>query len=185
MSSRRRGCGRCGKAEAFFVEAFPSNSWKSSRRSRRRRPLSISTVAPIFHSPFAPTAGFRLAEEEPDIRNGKNPSKIRDRIQTSTGRTNRGRADHPPAGRARASTVAKPHRVLARAIPPQNALVDRPSKRERELEAENEKLKSKIGDLIMQMDHIKKLQTWVQRKKSADTSVITAKNWDQFRKPAK
>ncbi len=67
----------------------------------------------------------------------------------------------------------------------QNALVDRPSKRERELEAENEKLKSKIGDLVMQMDHIKKLQTWVQRKKSADTSVITAKNWDQFRKPAK
>jgi len=66
-----------------------------------------------------------------------------------------------------------------------NALVDRPSKRERELEAENEKLKAKIGDLVMQMDHIKKLQAWVQRKKSADTSVITAKNWDQFRKPAK
>jgi transposase-like protein len=66
-----------------------------------------------------------------------------------------------------------------------NALVDRPSKRERELEAENEKLKAKIGDLVMQMDHIKKLQAWVQRKKNADTSVITAKNWDQFRKPAK
>ena len=66
-----------------------------------------------------------------------------------------------------------------------NGLVDRPSSRERQLEAENEKLKAKIGDLVMQMDHIKKLQTWVQRKKSADTSVITAKNWDQFRKPAK
>jgi transposase-like protein len=66
-----------------------------------------------------------------------------------------------------------------------NRLVERPSKRERELEAENEKLKAKIGDLVMQMDHIKKLQAWVQRKKNADTSVITAKNLDQFRKPAK
>src|SRR6266702_7915493 len=94
MSSRRRGCGKCGKAEAFFAEAFPSNSWKSSRRSRRRRPLLISTVAP-FSTALRARRGFRLAEEEPDIRNGKNPSKIRDRIQTSTGRTNRGRADHP------------------------------------------------------------------------------------------
>lgn len=66
-----------------------------------------------------------------------------------------------------------------------NSLVERPSKRERQLEAENEKLKAKIGDLYMQMEHIKKLQAWVQRKKNADTSVITAKNWDQFRKPAK
>ena len=66
-----------------------------------------------------------------------------------------------------------------------NGLVDRPSKRERQLEAENEKLKAKIGDLYLQMEHLKKLQAWVQRKKSADTSVITAKNWDQFRKPAK
>jgi len=66
-----------------------------------------------------------------------------------------------------------------------NALVDRPSKRERQLEAENEKLKAKIGDLYLQMEHIKKLQAWVQRKKNADTSIITAKNWDPFRKPAK
>jgi transposase len=66
-----------------------------------------------------------------------------------------------------------------------NALVDRPSQRERQLEAENEKLKAKIGDLVMQMDHLKKLQAWVQRRKNADTSVITAKNWDPFRKPAK
>ena len=66
-----------------------------------------------------------------------------------------------------------------------NSLVDRPSSRERQLEAENEKLKAKIGDLVMQMDHIKKLQVWVQRQRSADTSVITAKNLNQFRKPAK
>ena len=66
-----------------------------------------------------------------------------------------------------------------------NALVDRPSSRERQLEAENEKLRAKVGELVMQMDHLKKLQAWVQRRKNADTSIITAKNWDQFRKPAK
>src|SRR3989304_8319076 len=66
-----------------------------------------------------------------------------------------------------------------------NALIDRPSQRERQLEAENEKLKAKIGDLVMQMEHLKKLQAWVQRRRSADTSIITAKNLDQFRKPAK
>lgn len=66
-----------------------------------------------------------------------------------------------------------------------NTLVDRPSKRERQLEAENEKLKATIGDLYTQMEHIKKLQAWVQRKKNADTSVITAQNLDRFRKPAK
>ena len=66
-----------------------------------------------------------------------------------------------------------------------NALIDRPSNRERQLEAENEKLRAKVGELVMQMDYLKKLQAWVQRQKSADTSIITAKNWDQFRKPAK
>jgi len=66
-----------------------------------------------------------------------------------------------------------------------NALVDRPSNRERQLEAENEKLRAKVGELVMQMDYLKKLQAWVQQRKSADTSIITAKNWDQFRKPAK
>jgi len=66
-----------------------------------------------------------------------------------------------------------------------NALIDRPSARERQLEAENEKLRAKVGELVMQMDYLKKLQDWVQRRKNADTSIITAKNWDQFRKPAK
>jgi transposase-like protein len=66
-----------------------------------------------------------------------------------------------------------------------NALVDPPSRRERQLEAENEKLKAKVGELVLQMEHLKKVQIWVQRKRNADTSVITAKNLDQFRKPAK
>ena len=66
-----------------------------------------------------------------------------------------------------------------------NRLSQAPSARERQLEAENEKLKAKIGDLVMQMEYLKKLQTWVQQQRNADTSVITAKNLDQFRKPAK
>ena len=37
-----------------------------------------------------------------------------------------------------------------------NQLVDRPSSRERALEAENERLKAKVGDLVMQIDHQKK-----------------------------
>jgi len=66
-----------------------------------------------------------------------------------------------------------------------HTLTDTPSVRERQLEAENEKLKAKIGDLVMQMEHLKKLQTCVQQQRNADTSVITAKNLDRFRKPAK
>ena len=184
MVRSRRGCGKCGKAEAFFVEAFPSNSWKSSRRSRRRRPLSISTVAP-FSTALRADRGFRLAEEEPDIRNGKNPSKIRDP------NSNVNWVAQIEAGQITPQQAAREHQLSRSLIEywreqyRQNALVDRPSKRERQLEAENEKLKAKIGDLYLQMEHIKKLQAWVQRKKNADTSVITAKNWDQFRKPAK
>jgi transposase-like protein len=60
-----------------------------------------------------------------------------------------------------------------------------PTSRERQLEAENEKLKAKIGDLVMQNDQLKKLQHYAQRMRNADTSVITAKNLDQFRKGSK
>jgi transposase len=64
-------------------------------------------------------------------------------------------------------------------------LVDRPTTRERQLEAENEKLKAKIGDLVMQNDQLKKLHDYAQRVRNVDTSVITAKNLDQFRKGSK
>ncbi len=65
------------------------------------------------------------------------------------------------------------------------ALADQPSPRERRLEAENEKLKAKVGDLVMQIEHLKKPQTWVQRRKDASSSAITAGNLGQFRKRAK
>jgi len=95
------------------------------------------------------------------------------------------------AGQVTAQQAAREHQLSRSLIEywrkqyHNNALVDRPSKRERQLEAENEKLKAKIGDLVMQMDYIKKLQAWVQRNRNADSSVTTAKNLDQFRKPAK
>ena len=67
----------------------------------------------------------------------------------------------------------------------EDKLEDRPSNRERQLEAENEKLKAKIGDLVMQNDQLKKLHDYAQRLGNANTSVITAKNLDQFRKGSK
>src|SRR5215468_4179994 len=119
MSRSSRGCGKCGKAEAFFAEAFPSTWWKSSKRSRRRPPLSISTGCDIFHSPRA--RRFRRADEETDIRNGKDSSKVRNRIQTSTDRTDRSRPDHHRAGRARSSDIEKRHRTMARSVSQQRA----------------------------------------------------------------
>src|SRR2546428_8415704 len=183
MSRSSRGCGKCGKAEAFFAEAFPSSLWKSSIKSRRRRPLSISTAAAFSTAPRA--RRFRRADEETDIRNGKNSSKVRNRIQTSTDRRDRRRPDHHRAGRARSSDIPKRHRTMARSLPQQ-----RPGRssiqpgtptgsRERKAPSQG------VGELVMQMDHLKKLQAWVQRRKNVDTSIITAKNWDQFRKPAK
>jgi len=95
------------------------------------------------------------------------------------------------AGSLTASQAAREHQISRQLIYywrdqyRNNTLVDQSSPRERQLEADNEKLKAKIGDLVMQIDHIKKLQVWVQQQKNADTSVITAKNLDRFRRPAK
>src|SRR5439155_25973142 len=54
---RRRRCGNCGKAGAFFAEAFPNSLWKSSRRSRRRLPCSISTAAAVSTARCRPAQG--------------------------------------------------------------------------------------------------------------------------------
>lgn len=57
--------------------------------------------------------------------------------------------------------------------------------REKELERENEKLKAKIGDLTMQIDLLKKVESWKKSQRSVDTSIITPSNLAQFQKPAK
>lgn len=64
-------------------------------------------------------------------------------------------------------------------------LVDRPSLREKVLEKEIDQLKSKIGDLVMQIDLLKKFHQELARKRSVDSSVITAKNLAQFQGLAK
>lgn len=72
-----------------------------------------------------------------------------------------------------------------RAQADQNRLSTTVSARERTLEVQNERLKAKIGDLVMQVDFLKNFQRFVQRQKSVDTCVISGKNWDQFRKRVK
>jgi len=117
IDRRRRGCGKCGKAGAFCAKAFPSSSWKSSRRCCRRHPYSIS-IAAAFSTARSARRFFWLADEEPNIRNGKkNQTKVRNRIQTSTGHADRGRPVDRAGGCAGASTVAQSDRILAQTIP--------------------------------------------------------------------
>jgi putative transposase len=118
--SHRRGCGKCGKAEAVFAEAFPSSLWKSSRRSCRRPPLGISTAA-AFSTALRACRLFELAEEEPDIRNGKNPSKVRSRFQTPAHRPDRSWPAEPNAGGARLSVIAQCGGTLARSVSEQHS----------------------------------------------------------------
>ena len=66
-----------------------------------------------------------------------------------------------------------------------NELFDRGSSGERELKKENQRLKEKIGELVLEMDHLKKLQDWMARNRNVDTAVITGENWEQYRKDVK
>lgn len=55
-------------------------------------------------------------------------------------------------------------------------LVEKPTTEGKALRAENERLKAKIGELTMQIDLLKKLEAYAQRKRKEDMCVITAKN---------
>jgi transposase-like protein len=59
------------------------------------------------------------------------------------------------------------------------------SAREKTLERENQELKEKLAELYMQVEHLKKMEDYARRRKSATTSVITSTNLAQFRKGAK
>lgn len=67
----------------------------------------------------------------------------------------------------------------------QGTLTARQSLREKTQEREIEKLRAKVGDLVMQIDLLKKFHQEVRRKRSVDSSVITLKNLAQFQKDAK
>ena len=52
--------------------------------------------------------------------------------------------------------------------------------REKVLEKENRELKEKVGELYMQIEVLKKIQSLRARGKSAPTSIITPKNLEQY-----
>ena len=56
---------------------------------------------------------------------------------------------------------------------------------EKTLRVENRLLKEKLAELFMKLEHLKKLELYGQRKRSVSTSVITAENLDQYKKPVK
>jgi transposase len=63
-------------------------------------------------------------------------------------------------------------------------LIDRPSAREKALEKELQRYKAKVGELTVEIDVLKKLDAWIQRKRKLDTSIITEKNLAEFQKDA-
>ena len=65
------------------------------------------------------------------------------------------------------------------------ALTSGPTLREKALELENEKLKAKVGELVMTVDILKKMEIWKNRQKNVNSSIIISSNLDQFQKPAK
>ena len=57
--------------------------------------------------------------------------------------------------------------------------------RERDLEKQVQALKTKIGDLVMEIDTLKKMEAYAQRLRKLNTSAVTASNLHQFKGPAK
>jgi len=66
----------------------------------------------------------------------------------------------------------------------QGTLVDKPNAEVKALRKENQLLKAKIGELVMENEHLKKLDVWIRRERKLDTSVITAKNLEEFQEGA-
>lgn len=62
---------------------------------------------------------------------------------------------------------------------------DSVSSREKAQEKEIRDLKEKIGELVMQIDLLKKMEEWTQQRKKLSSSAVTASNLHQFRRPAK
>ncbi len=67
----------------------------------------------------------------------------------------------------------------------QGGFVDKTSGRELALEKELGRYKAKVAELVMEIEHLKKLDIWLQRQRKLNTSVITAKNLEEFQKDAK
>jgi transposase-like protein len=153
--------------------------WKSSRRSRRRRPFWDFHKCGSFHSLPRPSLWAGV-----EALMGKERRKFEVAFKKQL-------IAQIEAGVMTGMQAARTHQIAPSMIERwrrqyrEQKLENPPTSRERQLEAENQKLKAKIGELVMQNDQLKKLQHDAQRLKNADTSVITAKNLDQFRKDSK
>src|SRR5262245_49519940 len=137
LSSRSRGCGKCGKAEAFCAEAFPSSLWKSSRRNGR---ICRFPQLRHFPQPLAPADWFGSLSRRPIFAMGK----IRRKFEVDFKRQLVAQIEAGELSMAQAARDYQlAHSVLERwrAQYRNNTLIDRPSDRERQLEAENQKLK--------------------------------------------
>jgi transposase-like protein len=66
----------------------------------------------------------------------------------------------------------------------QGTLVDKPNANEKALAKELERYKAKVAELLMENDLLKKVHQWSRRQKKLDTSIVTAKNLEEFQKDA-
>jgi transposase-like protein len=66
-----------------------------------------------------------------------------------------------------------------------SGVAQRPSARERELESENQLLKEKLADLFMQVELLKKADTWMTQRRNASSSIVTKSNLGRYKKGAK
>lgn len=95
------------------------------------------------------------------------------------------------AGALSLTTASRKHQISPTAISRwreqlrSGDLVERPSTREKVLEKEVQDLKAKVGELVMEIDLLKKAEAYAHRLRSADSSTITGLNWHQFTKDAK
>ena len=64
----------------------------------------------------------------------------------------------------------------------QGSLIEKPTAEVKTLRKENQQLKAKIGEMLMEIEHLKKLDSWIRRQRKLDTSIITAKNLEEFQK---
>ena len=94
------------------------------------------------------------------------------------------------SGELRVSEASRQYKIARelidrwRRLYAKNKLVQTSSVRERELENENQRLKIKLGELVLENDHLKKLHDWAARNQSDDSVVINTTNLDPSHKDA-
>ena len=94
------------------------------------------------------------------------------------------------SGELRVSEASRQYKIARelierwRKLYAKNQLVEKSSVRERELEKENQRLKIKLGELVLENDHLKKLHDWAARNQSEDSVVINPTNLDPSHKDA-